>query len=242
MSKLAPAQAKLPERGAPSRPPADHVQRALASTAQARLKPQAVQPRLQAVHVQASVAEARTHRTLPARAPVSAGGLPGPLQPRLAAPQAQPSLKPVRHPHVTSHREQVVQQAEDKKVDDVLWPAGAEEKSPYRDIDYKGYGAVSGNRGYSAAQRTKILAMNRANNGGSLKSDAPDDPNQDLVEARGSKNSAEVDHIIPSSRGGSNSPLNARVISWELNNKIQRVVVAALKLLVAGPASAPPPI
>jgi hypothetical protein len=135
----------------------------------------------------------------------------------------------------------VVQRAAERKVDDVWWPAGAENTSPYRDIDYKGYGNVRRFADYSVAQRAKILAMNKANNGGSLKSDAPDDPNQDLVEAPGSMNSAEVDHIIPNSRGGSNSPLNARVISWELNNKIQRVVAPALKQLAAAAAAAPPP-
>ncbi|MCW2567544.1 MAG: hypothetical protein JWN54_1641 [Mycobacterium sp.] len=75
---------------------------------------------------------------------------------------------------------------------------------------------------FSATQRTLILQTNMARNGGRLKSDDPADPQQYLDE-RGAANSPEIDHIVPKSLGGSNFYSNARVVSWQLNNKVARV-------------------
>jgi hypothetical protein len=104
------------------------------------------------------------------------------------------------------------------------WPLNAADR-PYDGLDEAKYpGTASRFKEFSADQRAFILAANRTRNGGTLKSDdAKGDPHQDLVEQTGHANSAEIDHIIPKSRGGSNHFKNARVISWELNNTIARV-------------------
>jgi hypothetical protein len=75
---------------------------------------------------------------------------------------------------------------------------------------------------YSAAQRALILQTNMARNGGRLRSDDPADPHQWLDE-RGTADAPEIDHIVPKSHGGSNFYSNARVISWQLNNREARV-------------------
>ena len=77
-------------------------------------------------------------------------------------------------------------------------------------------------RTFSGTQRKLILQANMAKNGGTLKSDDPADPHQVLSE-RGTADFPEIDHIIPKSLGGSNFFANARVVSWELNNKLARV-------------------
>ena len=77
-------------------------------------------------------------------------------------------------------------------------------------------------REFSAAQRELILQTNMARNGGVLRSDDPDDPHQVLSE-RGTADAPEIDHIIPKSQGGSSFYSNARVVSWQLNNKEARV-------------------
>ncbi len=82
--------------------------------------------------------------------------------------------------------------------------------------------AISSFRDFSEVQRTLILQTNMARNGGRIMSDDPADPHRYLDE-RGAANFPEVDHIIPKSLGGSNAYSNARVVSWELNNKLARV-------------------
>jgi hypothetical protein len=75
-----------------------------------------------------------------------------------------------------------------------------------------------------------LIAAHKARNGGSLPThDSTRDPQAELNEEGGHDDSVEVDHIIPQSRGGSNHPQNARLVSRELNNGIQRVVGAADK-------------
>lgn len=71
-------------------------------------------------------------------------------------------------------------------------------------------------------QRTAILQANMARHGGQIKSDDPADPHQ-VLRIGGTANRPEIDHIIPKSSGGSNFFSNARVVSWELNNKLDRV-------------------
>jgi hypothetical protein len=77
-------------------------------------------------------------------------------------------------------------------------------------------------REFSSLQRNLILKYNMSRNGGNLISDDPLDPHQNLSE-RGSADFPEVDHIVPKSQGGSNFFSNARLVSWQLNNKEDRV-------------------
>ena len=81
---------------------------------------------------------------------------------------------------------------------------------------------MSAFRDFSPEQRKLILQTNMARHGGALVSDDPADPHQNLDE-RGAANAPEVDHIVPKSLGGSNYFSNARVISWQLNNREARV-------------------
>ena len=78
------------------------------------------------------------------------------------------------------------------------------------------------NANFSADQRKLIIQANMAKNGGHLRSDDINDPQQELSE-KGAANFPEIDHIIPKSLGGSNMFSNARVVSWQLNNKEDRV-------------------
>jgi Domain of unknown function (DUF4157)/DNA/RNA non-specific endonuclease len=72
-------------------------------------------------------------------------------------------------------------------------------------------------------QRNLILEYNRARNGGNLMSDdQADDPHKQL-RVFGTLDRPEIDHIIPTTSGGSNFFSNARVISFELNGKLKRV-------------------
>jgi hypothetical protein len=83
-------------------------------------------------------------------------------------------------------------------------------------------------RDFTSTQKPKIIAENRRKNGGRLISDDPADPYQvlsDPVRMLGGvlqdPAMASVDHIIPASKGGTNSYGNARVISQFYNNKLR---------------------
>jgi RHS repeat-associated protein len=73
------------------------------------------------------------------------------------------------------------------------------------------------------AQRTRILEANKEKNGGVLKSDKSgkvlDPPVQSKKGVPANMNQAEVDHIDPKSKGGSNSNSNLQVLSKEENLK-----------------------
>ncbi|MFJ9183705.1 DUF4157 domain-containing protein [Streptomyces anulatus] len=107
------------------------------------------------------------------------------------------------------------------------WPDDRASR-PYENLDLQTFAgalpAVSMSSGevFSAQQRTYILKANMARNNGTLMSDDPLDPHQVLNED-GTADYPEIDHIIPKSAGGSNAYSNARVVSWELNNKLDRV-------------------
>lgn len=75
---------------------------------------------------------------------------------------------------------------------------------------------------FGGDQRALIIQTNKARNGGLIKSDDPNDPHPYLDE-RGTTDAPEVDHIVPKSRGGSNYYSNARLVSWQLNNREDRV-------------------
>lgn len=107
-------------------------------------------------------------------------------------------------------------------------------KRPYEILDIQRLNGVAAGAGiamttavgsftdFSAEQRTLILQANMARHGGQLRSDDPGDPQQ-VLDQRGAANAPEIDHIVPKSLGGSNFFSNARVISWQLNNKEARV-------------------
>ncbi len=77
-------------------------------------------------------------------------------------------------------------------------------------------------------QKYLVRAANWVLKGGMLRSDDPDDPEQDLVfppsvspqqfpKPNAPMNQAEVDHIIPKVKGRTNSLCNARLISKSMN-------------------------
>lgn len=84
-------------------------------------------------------------------------------------------------------------------------------------------------KSFTRSQKKTILEENRRNNGGELKSDISgkslDSPTQSTKGVKANMNQAEVDHMYPKSKGGTNSSSNAQVISKEENlkklNKIQ---------------------
>lgn len=80
----------------------------------------------------------------------------------------------------------------------------------------------AGGSEFSGNQIALIHEWNRARNGGKLRSDARNDPHQELTR-NGTLNRPEVDHIVPISKGGSNLFSNARIVSWEMNNKLERI-------------------
>lgn len=83
---------------------------------------------------------------------------------------------------------------------------------------------MSAFRDFTARQRELILQANMARNGGVLKSDDPEDTvNGGVLSEQGDLNFPEIDHMVPKSKGGSNFFSNARVVSWQLNNKDDRV-------------------
>jgi hypothetical protein len=73
------------------------------------------------------------------------------------------------------------------------------------------------------AQRKRILEENKRQNGGELVSDGDgrklNPPKKIGKGEKADPNQAEVDHIKPKSKGGSNSNTNQRVISKEENLK-----------------------
>ncbi|MBO9154095.1 DUF6443 domain-containing protein [Chitinophaga sp. GCM10012297] len=73
------------------------------------------------------------------------------------------------------------------------------------------------------AQRQRILEENRKQNGGKLKSDGDgrelNPPGKLKKGEKADPNSAEVDHVTPRSKGGSNSNANQQVLSKEENLK-----------------------
>ncbi|WP_298940076.1 RHS repeat-associated core domain-containing protein [uncultured Dysgonomonas sp.] len=82
---------------------------------------------------------------------------------------------------------------------------------------------VGSGKSTTPSQRKRILEENKRQNGGQLTSDGDGRPlNQPKKNIKGQKadlDQAEVDHIEPKSKGGSNDNSNLRVISKEENLK-----------------------
>jgi hypothetical protein len=74
--------------------------------------------------------------------------------------------------------------------------------------------SVGPGKEFTSSQRGRVLEENMRQNGGRLRSDVT---GRFLRRSPGGPNSAEIDHVIPKSRGGSNSFANARVVERTWN-------------------------
>jgi len=104
-----------------------------------------------------------------------------------------------------------------------------EGNGPYSDLAGKDNTVIEAGKKFTPTQKPKIIAANKARNGGVIKSDDPDDPFQTLQQPTVTiggisrpDDEAHVDHIIPKigpdgQKLGSNSYCNARVISFRHN-------------------------
>src|SRR5215831_1516902 len=95
-------------------------------------------------------------------------------------------------------------------------------KGPYSDLTDPP--DVGPGKDFTAKQKAEIIKKNMEKNGGTVKSDDPNDFYQDLKKpAKSAKGVTpapdewQIDHIVAKDNGGSNSYSNARVISRKLN-------------------------
>lgn len=112
-------------------------------------------------------------------------------------------------------------------------------KSPYYILDVAwlnggGIGSPGARISVQTWQVDWMIRYNKRLNGGTMESDAwvmgTQELHQKLYEA-GRKDRPEVDHIIPALSGGANFFTNFRLVSWELNNSIERNVSYSQKTL-----------
>ena len=109
------------------------------------------------------------------------------------------------------------------------WPDDPAER-PYENLDLLNLGlklptvfTIEAGREFSNEQRGLIIKANLAKNGGEIVSDDEHHDPHSVLDENGRMDFPEVDHIIPKSSGGANAFSNARVVSWELNNRVARV-------------------
>jgi hypothetical protein len=112
--------------------------------------------------------------------------------------------------------------------------------SPYLPLDImwlngvRGEGNPGARLGFKSWQIDWLIQYNRALNGGKILSDAWVEDTTELhgyLYEAGRLSRPEADHIVPNLSGGSNLFTNARLVSWELNNSIERNVHASKKHL-----------
>jgi len=82
---------------------------------------------------------------------------------------------------------------------------------------------VGAGKDFTPATKRKILEQNKKQNGGVVKSDKSGTPTVPSVKSTSGvtppANEAHLDHIFPKSKGGTNSPSNARVLTREENRE-----------------------
>lgn len=76
-------------------------------------------------------------------------------------------------------------------------------------------------KNFTPAHKKRLLEANRNANGGELRSDLSgkklDSPTQSKKGVKANMNQAEVDHVKPKSKGGTNASSNAQILSKEEN-------------------------
>lgn len=105
--------------------------------------------------------------------------------------------------------------------------------SPYHDLERiyfqreNGY-RIEGGELFREEQKDLIYKANTLRNNGVLMSDDPNDPHP-VLDMNGTNDRPEIDHILPKSRGGGNFFSNARVVSREMNNSLDRMKTDTMK-------------
>ncbi|HET6224708.1 MAG TPA: hypothetical protein VFF27_00420, partial [Bacteroidia bacterium] len=93
--------------------------------------------------------------------------------------------------------------------------------NPYSNL--KDSKTVGVGKDFTRAQKQAIINTNKANNGGVIKSDQSGKVADAAVQSKkgvpSNMNQAEVDHIVPKAKGGTNSSSNAQVLTKEENLK-----------------------